>query len=60
MRSDTEPSYTDREPTYTDTTAAGKSQYANDDRIVDVDPSQTSTPGRRDPDTGESAVHEGR
>jgi preprotein translocase subunit YajC len=51
---------TDTEPSYTDTTAAGDSQYADDDRIVDVDPGETPAGGRRDPGTGESAVHEGR
>lgn len=48
------------ERTDTDTTAEGDRDFSTDDRVVDVDPGEDSTPGRRDTGTGESAVHEGR
>jgi preprotein translocase subunit YajC len=47
-------------PTYTDTTTASDRDASSHDRVLDLDPTDSSTTGGREPGPGESAVHEGR
>jgi preprotein translocase subunit YajC len=56
LREDADPG----EPTYTDTTTAGDRDNSAHDRVLDLDPTDSSTTGGREPGPGESAVHEGR